>query len=197
MIVYAFCPQCLGVFESRAFDMRGSSGGSVSNCAETCVFCGSTACAESDPNNLKPIILDALHEKMMASADVKAVQSILRKLERGSIPLSVAETEIESISPGLGKRIVGAIRKHGGAAIVTFIAAFGLYAQFQMVGAAREANEISRQALKHAVEASKQVDSSSESQPSDGKIDNPHPRRTVHKNRKTRRAENAKERRKK
>ncbi len=192
MPIYSFCPDCLGIFHSRAF--AGAT--NISHCAEVCIFCGSTAQSESDLNGLKPIVFHAYREKMLTQDDIGVITSVLARLERGEVSVDDAEIEIETVSPGLGKRICGAVRKYGVSVATIFIASLGLYVQFQMVASSNEANELSRRALEHAIEQSRSVDDLPEGKPSHTQVQKPHPQSPIKKNRKLRRAEEAQKRRK-
>ena len=145
MAPLAFCESCLGVFESRAFRNFNETL-VVSNCHETCIFCGRDAFVDSNPNILKSAILEVLQARSLQRENVKLVGNVLRDLATQKISTEKAEQEIERIAPGLGKKVTEIVAKHGRKIIPLLLTAMPLFFSYQMLEVAREAKEISREA---------------------------------------------------
>lgn len=192
-MAYAFCPNCLGIFQSRSFP--SGSGNMVIDCAETCIFCGSVARVESDLPKLKGIIAEVLRYKSMATKEASDVKAILQDLAAKRITLDEAAKKIDSVSPGLGRKIFDTIKAHGEITIPLLIAATAVFVNYQMLHASREANEISRQALEFAIEQAAEQAVSKEHKPSKQDVTEAGPHHPVAENRKARRAKKAQERR--
>lgn len=166
----------------------------TSNCAETCVFCGKEAYVDSNIPFLTKAIADVLRFRSMQTQQISELKGILERLSDKQITLEQAAEDIESVTPGLGRTICDQIRKHGLVLVPLLIAGYGLLLQQQAVDVAREANEISRQALEFAIEQATDKATSEQKLPSDKKVRKAAPHRPVKENRHIRRAKKAKER---
>jgi hypothetical protein len=196
----AFCPSCYGVFRSRAFPSGPNV--TVSNSSEPCIFCGRMTVTESNLKILKDLIINVLKSDQLILDNVKKieeVEKVLRRLAARKISIDEAEVEIDEISPGLGKRVTDVIRNRGGIAITIMLTAFGLYLAYQANTISQEANDIARETLEFQIEQAAEQAVSQEHIPNLDKktksaMSKASPHSTMHKNRKLRRAEEAKKR---
>lgn len=203
-IALSFCPTCNGVFQSRAFSL--GFGGSVVGCSESCIFCGNEAFTETNPHRLKAIVVNVLKAKEQTAANTERLRQIFVRLVRNEISLEDAVADIDEVAPGLGIRILKAVKEHGLVIVPLVITALGIYAAFEANSISREANEISREALDFAINQAADQSVTTEYLPNsepnkhipvETGVNNSSPHRPVQKNRHVRRAEQAKKRGKK
>ena len=159
---------------------------------------------DSNLEVLKNSIINVLRSDQLASSSVKRVEQVLRRLASQEISVDEAEAELDEISPGMGKRITDVIREKGGIAITVMLTAFGLFLAAQANSISHEANVIARHSLEFQIEQAAEQAVSQEHSPilkpdkhikAKSGMSNASPHRTMHKNRKLRRAEEAKKRR--